>query len=167
MVYICVCTTRFHSFTDGNIPSVCDRTFVGKVFTDYITDGIRPSEYLLSVIPHSVAISVGNKKKHIYRRPVRAKKKKFPAWNIPTEYIPSVLCKYRRTNSVGKSVGDILYRSNISVCKFVDKFIPTEIIRRWICRWWWVMVADTVQCRRSYSIGKSPCNCFFNCFLII
>ena len=32
-------TTRFHSFTDGNIPSVCDRTFVGKVFTDYITSG--------------------------------------------------------------------------------------------------------------------------------
>lgn len=40
-----------------------DSTFVGKVFTDYITDGIRPSEYLLSVIPHSVAISVGNTKK--------------------------------------------------------------------------------------------------------
>ena len=56
-------TTRFHSFTDGNILSVCDRTFVGKVFTDYITDGILPSEYRLSVIPHSVAISVGNTKK--------------------------------------------------------------------------------------------------------
>ena len=42
---------------------MCDRKFVGKLFTDYITDGIRPSEYLLSVIPHSVAISVGNTKK--------------------------------------------------------------------------------------------------------
>ncbi|KAJ6860527.1 hypothetical protein NC651_036810 [Populus alba x Populus x berolinensis] len=35
-----------------------ESTFVSKVFTDYITDGKRPSEYLLSVIPHSVAISV-------------------------------------------------------------------------------------------------------------
>ena len=30
----------------------------------------------------------------------------------------------------------------------------------WICRWWWVMAADTVQCRQSYSVGKSLCNCF-------
>ena len=66
-------TTRFHSFT--HIPSVCDRTFVGKVFTDYITDGIRPSEYLLSVIPHSVAISVGNTKKTFTDGPCAPKKK--------------------------------------------------------------------------------------------
>ena len=98
--------TRFHSFTDGNIPSVCDRTFVGKLFTDYIADGISPSEYLLSVIPHSVAISVGNTKKTFTDGPC-APKKKFPAWNIPTENIPSVLCKNRRNKSVGKSVGDI------------------------------------------------------------
>ena len=38
-----ILTTRFHSFTNGHIPSVCDRTFVGKLFTD----GIIPSEYLL------------------------------------------------------------------------------------------------------------------------
>ena len=50
-------TTRFHNFTDENIPSVCDRTFVGKVFTDYITDGIHPSEYLLSVMPHSTFLA--------------------------------------------------------------------------------------------------------------
>ena len=68
-------TTRFHSFTDENIPSVCDRTFVGKVFTDYITDGLLPSEYLLSVIPHSVAISVGNTKKTFTDGPCAPKKK--------------------------------------------------------------------------------------------
>ena len=75
-------TTRFHSFTDGHISLVCDRTFIGKVFTDYITDGILPSEYLLSVIPHSVAISVGNTKKTFTDGfpdgPCALKKKSFP-----------------------------------------------------------------------------------------
>ena len=75
-------TTRFHSFIDGHIPSVSDKTFVGKVFTDYITDGILPSEYLLSVIPHSVAISVGNTKKLLPMvlptDRARQKKKSFP-----------------------------------------------------------------------------------------
>ena len=56
-------TTRFHSFTDGNIPSVCDYKFVGNFFTDAITDGIRPPALPLSVIPHSVGISVGKTKK--------------------------------------------------------------------------------------------------------
>ena len=133
LLVVSICTTRFHSFTDGNIPSVCDRTFVGKVFTDYITDGILPSEYLLSVISHSVAIAVGNKKNTFtdgFTDGPARQKKKFPAWNIPTEYVPSVLCKYRRTKSVGKSVGDISYRPNISVCKFVGKFIPTDYFRR-------------------------------------
>ena len=68
-------TTRFHSFSDGHIPSVCDRTFVGKLFTDYITNGILPSEYLLSVIPHFVAISVGNTKKTFTDGPCAPKKK--------------------------------------------------------------------------------------------
>ena len=56
-------TTRFHSFTDGQIPSVCDQKFVGDFFTDIITDGLRPSALPSSVIPHSVAISVGKTKK--------------------------------------------------------------------------------------------------------
>jgi len=43
-------TTRFHSFTDENIPYV-------------FTDGLRLSTFLSSVILHSVAISVGNTKK--------------------------------------------------------------------------------------------------------
>jgi hypothetical protein len=41
-------TTRFHSFIDGNIPSVCDYQFIGEFFTDVFTDGIRPSAFLSS-----------------------------------------------------------------------------------------------------------------------
>jgi hypothetical protein len=58
-----IVTTRFHSFTDGNISSVCDYQFVGELFTDVFTDIIRLSAFLSSVIPHSVAISIGNIKK--------------------------------------------------------------------------------------------------------
>ena len=58
-----VFTTRFHSFTDGTIPSVYYQKFVGDFFTDVITDGIRPSALPSSVIPHSVGISVGKTKK--------------------------------------------------------------------------------------------------------
>ena len=32
-------TTRFHSFTDGTISSVCDSEFVGNFFTNDIPDG--------------------------------------------------------------------------------------------------------------------------------
>ena len=56
-------TTRFHSFTDGNIPSVCDQKFVGDLFTNVLTDGLCPSAFFLLVIPHFVAISVGKSKK--------------------------------------------------------------------------------------------------------
>ena len=84
---------------------------------------------------------------------MRAKKKKFPAWNIPTEYVQSVLCTYRRTTSVGKSVGDISYRPNISVCKCVG-----ILYRRLISLGEYVgdgmNAADIVQCRRRYSVGE-------------
>ena len=56
-------TTRFHSFTDGPIPSVYDYKFVGEFFTDVIADGLHPSALPSSVIPHSVGISVGKTKK--------------------------------------------------------------------------------------------------------
>jgi len=56
-------TTRFHSFTNGSIPSVYDYKFIGDFFTDVISDGLRPSALLSSVIPHSVGISVGKTKK--------------------------------------------------------------------------------------------------------
>jgi hypothetical protein len=56
-------TTRFHSFTDGPLPSVCDWKFVGDFFTDVITDRLRPSAFPSSVIPPSVAISVRKTKK--------------------------------------------------------------------------------------------------------
>ena len=38
-----IITTRFYSFTDGNIPLVCDYEFIGNLFTDVVTDRIRPS----------------------------------------------------------------------------------------------------------------------------
>jgi hypothetical protein len=62
--------------------------FVGKIFTDGLTDGIRSSEYLLSVISHSIANFVGNKKNQtltVLQTTKRAQKKKFPQefyrWN--------------------------------------------------------------------------------------
>ena len=58
-----IITARFHSFTDGPIPSVCDRKFVGDFFTDVITDGLCPSAFPSFVIPPSVAISVGKTRK--------------------------------------------------------------------------------------------------------
>ena len=135
--------------------------FVGKVFTDYITDGIRPSEYLLSVIPHSVAISVGNKKNTFTDGftdgPCAPKKKSFP---LGIYYIPSVLCKYRRTTSVGKSVGDISYRPNKSVCKFVGIFIPTDYFRRWVCRWW-DGIPQTLSNADGFIPSVNPCVIFF------
>jgi hypothetical protein len=117
-------TTRFHSFTDGNIPSVCDYQFIGDLFTDVFTDGLRPSAFLLSVIPHSVAISVRNTKKPFangFTDGIFAPKKKFPAWNIPTDfYFVGDIVIYRRIRTVGIFVGECLkYRPNISVCKFV------------------------------------------------
>ena len=94
----------------------------------------------------------------------RQKKKKFPAWNIPTEYFPSVLWKYRRTRSVSKSVGDILYRPDISVGKVIGKFIPTEYVRRWRCRWWW----QTLSNADGVIPSVNPCVIFFLIvFLII
>jgi hypothetical protein len=37
---------------------------VGDLFTDVITDGLRPSALPSSVIPHSVGILVGKTKNH-------------------------------------------------------------------------------------------------------
>jgi len=74
-------TTRFHSFTDGNIPLVCDYEFVGNLFTDIFTDGLCPSAFPSSVIPNSVAISVGNTKKPFadgFIDGICAPKKSFP-----------------------------------------------------------------------------------------
>jgi hypothetical protein len=79
-LYILI-TTRFYSFTDGNILSVCAYQFVGDLFTDVFTGGLRLSAFLSSVIPHSVPISVGNTKKPFadgFTDGICAQKKKFP-----------------------------------------------------------------------------------------
>jgi len=62
-------TTRFHSFTDETIMLVCDSEFVGNVFTDDIPDRNRSSAFLSSVIPNSVAISVGKKSRRCVLSP--------------------------------------------------------------------------------------------------
>jgi hypothetical protein len=52
------------------------------LFTDVITDGLRPSAFLSSVIPPSVAISVGKTKKSFadgFTDGICAQKKKIPA----------------------------------------------------------------------------------------
>ena len=56
-------TTRFHSFTDGTIPPVYNSEFVSNFFIDDILDRNLPSIFLSSIIPNSVATSVGKKKK--------------------------------------------------------------------------------------------------------
>jgi hypothetical protein len=58
------------------------KKFVGDFFTDIITDRLRPSAYPSSVIPHSVAISVGKTKKPFadgFTNGICAPKKKIPA----------------------------------------------------------------------------------------
>jgi hypothetical protein len=79
-------TTRFHSFTDENISSVCDSEFVGNFVTDDIPDRKCPLTFLSSVIPNSVAKSVSkkNNRQWFYRQKLHAKKK-FPIWHIPTD----------------------------------------------------------------------------------
>ena len=145
-------TTRFHSFIDGHIPSVCDRTFVGKLFTDYIADGIIPSEYLLLVIPHFVAISVGNTKNTFNDGPCAPKKKSFPLgiyrWKIfrrcyvntdgcsPSVKVSVIFHTDRIFPSVNSSV--IVYQRIISVGEYVDDGMeyrrhcpmPTDLFRR-------------------------------------
>jgi len=176
-------TTRFHSFTDRNIPSVCDYQFVGDLFTDVFTDRLRPSAFPSSVISYSVAISVGNTKKPFadgFTDGICAPKKKFPAWNIPTDVLPSVISWFTDgyIPSVNLSVSvwntDRIYSSvNSSVIVValsnVDGFIPSVILSVSV----WntdriypsvnasVNVATTVKCRRIHSVGKTLCNCFF------
>jgi hypothetical protein len=61
---------------------VCDYHFIGDLFTDVFTDGLRPSAFPSSVIPYFVAISVENTKKPFadgFTDKICAPKKKFPA----------------------------------------------------------------------------------------
>ena len=48
-------TTRFHSFTDKNIPLFYDSEFVVNFFTNEIPDGKRPSAFLSLLIPNFIA----------------------------------------------------------------------------------------------------------------
>ena len=117
-------TIRFHSFTNENIPSVCDYKFVGNLFTDAFTDGIRSSAFLSSLIPHFVAISVKNTKKSFangFTDGICAEKKNFSCLKYTDGFYPvsdSVI--YWRTHIIGKFIGECLkYRPNISVYKFI------------------------------------------------
>jgi len=133
-------TTTFHSFTDGNILSVCNYEFVSKLFTNIFTDGIHPSAFLSSVIPHSVAISVENTKKSFvdgFTDEICAPKKKISRLKY-TDGFYSIgdIVSYRRKRIVGNFVGECLkYRPNISVYKFISNCgsycqTPTDLFCR-------------------------------------
>ena len=86
-------TTRFHSFTDGNIPSVCDSVFVGFFLPPASpTENVRRLSfhryYLIPLLNHSV------KKINIcqwfYRQKLRAKKK-VSRLKYTDGFIPSVI----------------------------------------------------------------------------
>jgi len=119
-------TTRFHSFTDRNIPSVCDSAFVGKFFTDDIPKGKRPSAFLSSVIPNSVAKSVS--KKNIFRWFYKQKlpaKKNVSHLKYTNGLIPSVIMwnTDQRYPSVYSSVivaTTVKCRRTNFVCKFIS-----------------------------------------------
>ena len=105
-------TTRFHSFTDGKIPSVCDQKFVGDFFTDVITDGLCPSAFPSSVIPHFVAISVGKTKKPFadgFTDGICAPKKKDSRLKYTDGFLfRRYIVIYRRKLYIGKSVGECM-----------------------------------------------------------
>jgi hypothetical protein len=131
-------TTRLHSFTDGNILLVCDLEFIGNFFTDEK----RSSAFLSSVIPNSIAKSVGKKKQLpmvLQTKIVRQKK------NSRLKYtdglIPSVIVAYpvnilqlpikcQWTISLSKVIGEcVKYRHNLSVCKCIgDCGICTKLL---------------------------------------
>jgi len=131
---LCIFTTRFHSFTNENISSVCDSFFIGNFITDDITDGNSPSAFLSSV-----------KKKHwrwFYRRKLHSKKKssrlKYTDGFIPSVSVcnigrlfslinASVIVKYRRIYSVGSS--SVIVKCAPSYCEML-----TELFHRYIRR---------------------------------
>ena len=125
---------------------MCDYQSVGELFTDVFTDGIRLSTILSSVILYFVAISVRNTKKPFadgFTDGICAQKKKFPAWNIPMDFISSVISWF--TNGHVPSV-------NMSV-----SFWNTDRINPFVNSS--VFVAATIKCRRIHFVGKVVGEC--------
>jgi len=125
---------------------VCDYKFIGDFFTDVITDGLRPSAFPLSVIPPSVAISVGKTKKPFadgFIDGICAPKKRFPLEIYRRIFISSVILWLTDENypSVNPSV---------SVWN-TDRIYPSVNSS--------VLVAATVKCRRINSVGKFVGEC--------
>ena len=168
-------STRFHNFTDGNIPSVCDLEFVGNFFTDKITDRKRPSAFLLLVIPNSIAKSIGTKKnfRWFYKRKLRAKKNS--RLKYTDRYIPSVIVAYpvnifqlpvkcRRTIYLFKFVSewwnaDRIYPSgNPSV---IVKAIVTYRWKKSVCK----CIGDIGSNANGYSSSVNPSMIIFKYFL--
>jgi len=114
-----VITTRFHSFTDENILSICDSEFVGNFFTDKIINGKRPSAFLSSVIPNSITKSVGKKKQFlmVLQTEITHQKKYFRLKYIDG-CIPSVIVAYP------VNIFQLLVKCQrtISLCKFVGEW---------------------------------------------
>jgi hypothetical protein len=70
-----------------------DYGIVSNLFPDVLTDGIRLSAFLSSVIPYSVAISVGKIKKHLLMvlQMEIARKKKVSRLKYTDGFSPSVI----------------------------------------------------------------------------
>jgi hypothetical protein len=77
-----------------------------------------------------------------YRRNLRAKKK-FPAWNIPTDFIPSVISWF---------IDGYVPSVNLSVSVWNTDRIYLSVNSS-------VIVAATVKCRRIQSVGKAVGEC--------
>ena len=101
---------------------------------------ILPTEYVRRLffywwfhIPHEIIC------RQFYKRNLRAKKKRFPAWNIPTDFIQSVI----------SCITDDQFPSvNLSVSVWnTDQIYPFVNSS--------VLVAATVKCRRINSVGKA------------
>jgi hypothetical protein len=118
---------------------VCDYQFIGDLFTDVFTDGLRPSAFRSSVIPHFIAISVGNTKKSFadgFTDGICVQKKVSRLKYTDGFYSVDDIVIYRRLLTISKVVGECLkYRPNISVYKFVGNCgnycqMPTDSFRR-------------------------------------
>ena len=120
--------------------------FVGDLFTDVFNDGLSPSAFPSSVIPHSVAILVGKTKKPFadsFADGICAPKKKFLAEIYRRIFIPSVISWFTDcyVSSVKLSVSDW---NTDRIYPFVNSLVS---------------VAAIVKCRRIKSVGKAVGEC--------
>jgi hypothetical protein len=114
---------------------VSDYQFIDDLFTDVFTDGLHPSAFPSLVMPHSVAILVGNTKKPFtdgFTDGIYESKKVSRLKYTDRFYSVSDIVIYRQLRTVVKFVGECLkYRPNISVGNCASYCqMPTYSFRR-------------------------------------